>query len=198
MEHRKQAIIEALRAWIDQRPGFDPRNYDRAGYLSDSRRVQQQARDARELLRAVELTAEIDADALLAASRGAFSGRLTIDIKELENGSGPMRVDHRKGDIYVQTANVRTSDRVRIKYCTGQYWCTEYRAAACAVLASALWGYTRKHCMPAPMIHHMGDPNVSGCPIREEERYAGKSAGDWLRAHFRQQFGRSIAKRWFN
>jgi hypothetical protein len=28
--------------------------------------------------------------------------------------------------------------------------------------------------------------------------YDGKSAGDWLRSHFRKEFGRTIANRWFD
>lgn len=34
-----------------------------------------------------------------------------------------------------------TWDGKAFSYCTGQYWPTEYRAAACAVLASAIWKY---------------------------------------------------------
>lgn len=36
-------------------------------------------------------------------------------------------------------------DKVRIEYCTGQYWPTEYRPAACRVLVSALWDYWRAY-----------------------------------------------------
>ncbi len=32
-------------------------------------------------------------------------------------------------------------DGVKLSYCTGQYWPTEYRKAVCAVLASVLWSY---------------------------------------------------------
>lgn len=51
----------------------------------------------------------------------------------------------------------------------------EYRAAACAVLASALWDYYRANIPP------------------ETEK-----KGDKLRAKFRRMFGDSIASRWFN
>lgn len=175
MEPRKHAICEALSRWINQRPGFDPGNYDRAGYRADSRRVQQQRRDALRLLMEVTRHDTLTADDLLKASRGAFSGRLTI--------------------LTEPTLNNRT----RIDYCTGQYFCTEYRAAACAVLASALWGWTREHAMPPP---YDWDDTEHG---RTNERYSWApgqretflSAGDWLRAHFAHEFGRGIAQRWF-
>lgn len=180
MEPRKQAIVTALRTWINQRPGMDPRNYDRAGYLSDSRKVQQQRRDALQLLCAVKMCEEIDADALVKAAQGAFSGRLTITEQPA--------VKVVRG-VFVPSPIPNEPPSVRIDYCTGQYWPTEYRAAACAVLASALWDYTREHCMPTAK---SGDLYCS-----QTKRGARVSAGDWLRAHFRQQFGRGIASRWF-
>lgn len=56
-----------------------------------------------------------------------------------------------------------------LEYCTGQYFPTEYRAAACAVMASALWNYYRT-------------PEMTG---------------DDLRKLFTKKFGRGIARRWF-
>lgn len=178
-EPRKQAICDALRTWINQRPGFDPNNYDRTGYLSDSRTVQRQARDARELLRAVELSS-ITADALIAAFSRAFSGRLQMQFDPAGSSAA------------------QKPGTVRISYCTGQYWCTEYRAAACAVLASALWKYTREECMPPPEYRQHG--SATKPPMCTEAVYGPLkvSAGEWLRFHFRQQFGRGIASRWFS
>lgn len=175
MELRKQAILTALSAFFNQRPGFDPRNYDRAGYLADSRKVQRQRRDAQTLLMEVSRTESIDADALIAAARNAFSGRLTIVAKH--------------ADPRHQVA--------RIEYCTGQYWCTEYRAAACAVLASALWEYAREHVMPENWGLRDGDRVYPPNADKPWPLSAHVSAGDWLRAHFRSQFGRGIASRWF-
>lgn len=63
----------------------------------------------------------------------------------------------------------------RIDYCTGQYWPTEYRAAACAVLARALWYYWRDHV-----------------PESVENK------GQYLRDKARKEFGRGIQSRWFN
>lgn len=76
-----------------------------------------------------------------------------------------------------------------LEYCTGQYFPTEYRAAVAAVCASILWAYMRG-CMPEPKNHHTRDGI--------EVRYHGLSAGEWLRRHFRREFGRGIQTRWFN
>ena len=58
-----------------------------------------------------------------------------------------------------------------VDYCTGQYYPTEYRAAACATLSSALWNYFRDCC---------------GC-----------DTGAKIRDMARRELGRSIARRWF-
>lgn len=65
---------------------------------------------------------------------------------------------------------------VRLDYCTGQYWPTEYRAAAASVLAGAIWAWLRDAC----------------CPKDEEHK------GNWIRSAARRNLGRSIASRWFN
>lgn len=143
----KHVIISLLRAWINQRPGLEYCNYgDPTAYRAEYRRIQRQKNDALELLHAVDRS-NITADNLLAGFR-AFSGRLQI---------------------------VPDGDEFRLEYCTGQYFPTEYRAAACAVLASALWAYYRED-IPADV----------------------ENKGEALRAKFRRMFGRSIAGRWFN
>jgi hypothetical protein len=194
---KKQQIVEALRAWINQRPGLDPRDYgDGPGYRSESRRITRQRDDALTLLRSVELADGLTADALRAAFR-AYSGRLQL----LDRGPA-----------------------VYLDYCTGQYWPTEYRAAACAVLASALWDYKRDHCMPAPdswrvesygkwdgerfIIERSAPMQIhAACELlaqkggqsygHVQEYHKGKTPGDYLRATFAREFGRSIANRWF-
>lgn len=127
MDARKQAICDALRAFINQRPGFDPRNYaDQASYRSESRAATRDLRIARQLLRQVQLRGDITADAILKAAR---FGRLAI--RDLLN---PVEVD----------------------YCTGQHFPTEFRAAAARLLASVLWEHMRDRCMPKPC-HTSGD-----------------------------------------
>jgi hypothetical protein len=85
-------------------------------------------------------------------------------------------------------------DGARLDYCTGQYWPTEYRKAACAVLASAIWSWWRDECMPAPDAPVMN----AGYYGLSDRQYGGKSAGDWLRVKARREFDRGVAARWFN
>lgn len=160
MEPKKAQVIAALRAFINQRPGLEFGNYGTVpAYRAECRQIAKDKRDALELLRAVEWRDSITADAIIEAAKGAYSGRLTIETRD----NGAAAVD----------------------YCTGQYFPTEYRKAACAVLASALWDWTRDKCAPTP-----------ANPASYRRWTASK--GDWLRAHFRKEFGRSIASRWFN
>lgn len=160
MDDRKQNLLQALRTWINQRPGLDPRDYDRASYRSESRQITQDRSDAMEILGAVALRSYVTADHILQAAQHAFSGRLTIT--ETEPG------------------------RFRLEYCTGQYWPTEYRKAAAAVLASAYWQAFRSADAEA---------------LRAQGRLKpGQMArdGDGMRQYFRGEFGPAIQGRWFN
>jgi hypothetical protein len=104
----KTEILEAMARFIGQRSGIDGSIYgSREGFLADYRRILRDGRDARALLRAVELSKGLPESILVDVLK---SGRLTWDGKRLE-------------------------------YCAGQYFPTEYRAAACRALASALWVY---------------------------------------------------------
>jgi hypothetical protein len=211
MEPRKQAILDALDAFTRQRAGLEYGNYcsgygdvnGRKAYFAEQRGITRDLHDYRALRRAVGMADSITADMLLEASRSAFSGRLTLADR---TGYGQ--------HIYA------------VDYCTGQYFPTEYRKAACAVLAAALWSWTREHAMPAPTQWRVeswddswrigGQKPQRSKPMQiheacaELERLggqsyghvqdyiAGKTPGDWLRSHFRQQFGRGIASRYFN
>jgi hypothetical protein len=147
---KKQQIITALRAFINQRPGLEYGNYgEPTSYRAEVRAIGKDLQQARELLRYVELRDSITADDILDASARAYSGRLTIAQRD----DGAVAVD----------------------YCTGQYWPTEYRKAACAVLARAIWDYLRGS-MPA----------------------GTSQPGDYLRVSARREFGRGMASRWFN
>ena len=126
--NKKQQIITALRAFVAQRSGMEFANYgDVASFRAEQRAITRDGKEARELLRAVELRDSITADDIIAASKRAYSGRLLI----VERADGAVAVD----------------------YCTGQYFPTEYRRAVCAVLASALWQRAWQD-MPAPTLHH--------------------------------------------
>lgn len=154
----KARILALLDTWVRQRPGLDWRNYishgadhaGRAAYRAEVRGIGRDLADARALLAAVARSS-VSAETLRAAFR-AYSGRLSLT----ETEKGP-----------------------RLDYCTGQYWPTEYRRAACAVLAAALWDHYRE-----------------GYAAAAEK--AGKPAGDFIRAQFRRQFGRGMQSRWFD
>lgn len=122
----RRATLDALATWIAQRPGLDPRDYirgsqDRAGlaaYRSDARSITRDLRAARAGIAAVERSG-IPATELHDAFRDAYAERLSVVVSPKPDGGY----------------------RVRLEYTTGQYWPTEYRAAAAAVLARALWTY---------------------------------------------------------
>lgn len=114
MTHPIVPILDALRAFIDSRPGFDPRNYgDAKSYRADTSRAQRDRRDAHALLgavyRAVSGTDDAGRDRLLCYLREGLRGRLELH------------------------------DDGRLEYAAGQYYPTEYRAAACRALADTLW-----------------------------------------------------------
>lgn len=109
-------LLDAMRAFICQRPGFDWRNYCEArdAYRADSSTATRDKAAALALLDAVTWRSGIDAAAMLAELR---QGRLTWD-----------------------------AERGELDYCTGQYFPTEYRGAAARALASMLWAYFRDEC----------------------------------------------------
>src|SRR6185437_1939515 len=137
----KTAICDALAAWIRQRPGLEYGNYvspgtisreqiesGRRAYFSEARAIARDKRDAETLLQAVRGRDGITGEQLLEAFKHAYSGRLSCEVTKRENVVFPDR---------------EQSHAVRLDYCTGQYWPTEYRKAAAAVLASCLWDYMR-------------------------------------------------------
>jgi hypothetical protein len=168
METRKQMIVGALDAFVRQRSGMDPNNYsDGPMYRAEQRSITRDLHDYRVLARTVELRDSITADNLAKAFK-AFSGRLTLP----EGWDKP-----------------GFTTEIELDYCTGQYFPTEYRKAACAVLASALWEHSRAEM-----------PQGERDPVTSAEIMPGnwQSPGDWLRASFRKEFGRGIASRWFS
>ncbi len=147
---KKETIIQAMRKFIGQRSGIDFRDYQtgdwkasREAFNGDYRPMLRAGQDARVLLAAVSARDGITAENIVAACR-AFAGRLQL---------------------------VERVDSVAVDYTTGQYFPTEYRNAACAVLATALWDYARAQ---------------------------GYATGNEIRKWARGEFGRGIASRWFN
>jgi hypothetical protein len=145
----KQVLCDMLRKFIAQRSGIDFREYggDRAAFMSDYRPILQHGRDARRLLEYVENRDGITADDILSTT------------------SGNRRLEW----VYV-------GESPRLEYCTGQYFPTEYRAAACSMLAGLVWRYLRD--------------GFAGC-------HPENGTADAIRQRARRLFGRGLASRWF-
>lgn len=147
----RDAILNALQVFINQRPGLEFGNYgNAAAYRAEYRSIARDKRDALTLLSAVRWRESITADDI----KAGFTGRLSW------NGEG-------------------------LEYCTGQYWPTEYRRAACAVLAAILWAYWRDCANPATD----GEPTQQPGII---------NVGGYIKKQAQREFGRTIARRWFN
>ena len=130
--------------FVQQRPNLEFANYgDIKYYRQDSREITNDRNDFFELLR-------------FAQSK--------LNSEELEL----MLFDYLKHSSRRLTANEDGS----LRYITGQYFPTEYRAAACSALASMLWDYVR-------------------------ENYEFKTGED-MRKYFRRNFGRRVCKNYFN
>ena len=138
----KPQLIQALQSWVAQRPGLEFGNYgDWPAYRSEVRSIGKDLQHARKMIDYVAWHDSISAEMILDAAK---SGRLSIVVE---------------------------GDKVRIDYCTGQYWPTEYRPAVCRLLSSVIWDWMRAN-----------DPRRSGEMIR-------KAAS--------RELGTSIAQRWF-
>jgi len=132
----KQKIIDALYAFSNKRPGLEPGNYirdhrdseGRATYRAESRNITKDLNHARALLRRLELSG-ISAEQIIEASKEAFSGRLTISATD--------------------------DGIVKVSYCVGQYFPTEYRKAVASVCARALWNYWREDSKTADSIRQL-------------------------------------------
>ena len=82
------------------------------------------------------------------------------------------------GDVKLYRAEVRSitkdlhhaDEGIRVHWCAGQYWPTEYRRGVAASLAYALWDYWRE----------------SGC-----------DTGDKIRAEARRSLSRAVSRRFF-
>jgi len=132
----KNQIINALYTFANKRPGLEPRDYirswddseGRATYRAESRNITKDLNHARALLRRLELSG-ITAQEIIEASKEAFSGRLTISATD--------------------------DGVVKVSYCVGQYFPTEYRKAVASVCAQALWNYWREDSKTADSIRQL-------------------------------------------
>ena len=102
------ATLRALAVFAAQNPGLEFGNYGHLpSYRAGSRRITRDLQRCRTAMRELAWSTVSD-DQVIEAAKHTFSGRLTLTKRE--DGS------------------------VRVGYCTGQYWPTEYRAAVAAVL----------------------------------------------------------------
>lgn len=119
----RDSILSALRTWINQRPGLDLADYcdeARPGY--DPRTQPRDPEGRRAYSAEVRRITQQRADALEM-------------LRHVELFSVPIGAD-----TFERAFSGRlTWDGARLEYTTGQYWPTEYRLAAAAVLRGALW-----------------------------------------------------------
>jgi len=114
MHDLKPQLIQALRSWVAQRPGLEFDNYgDLSAYRAEVRSIGKDLQHARALIDYVAWHDSITAEMILDAAKSAYSGRLSIIVRD--------------------------DGTVAIDYCTGQYWPTEYRPAVCRLLSSVIW-----------------------------------------------------------
>ncbi len=148
MRDLKHVIIDALNAWVSQRPGLDYRNYgDPVAYRAEMRSIGKDLQHARALINYVAWHDSITAEMILDAAK---SGRLSIVVK---------------------------GDTVAIDYCTGQYWPTEYRPAVCRLMSSVIWYWMRENAPvdAGPTIAHSNLQDVGGYIRRQAARELGTS-----------------------
>ena len=135
---------DLLCKFVDQRPGMEPMNYGSwKDYRRESAEVTRDRRDFYELF--IFALRKLGAPALDAAIE-----------KNLRNTSGRLKMNNAGA----------------LEYCTGQYFATEYRPAACRVLVEILWDHTRE-----------SRPDLE--------------TGHDLRAYFRREFSRRVASGYY-
>lgn len=102
---------------------------------------------------------------------------ITKDLHHAEELIRAVELRSIDGDAIVKSATSRlsiepTDKGIRVDWCAGQYWPTEYRRGVAASLAYALWTYWRDEC---------------GC-----------DTGDKIRAEARRSLSRAVSRRFFN
>lgn len=188
----KTAICDALATWIRQRPGLDPADYidtdsrgetraqGEAYFRSAQRELGRDKRDAETLLAAARYHGGVTAEVLQDAFKQSFGGRLECKVTDVM--SAPQPIQH--GAILERPPAHAMRQVVELDYTAGQNETTEYRAAAAAVLARALW---------------IADRDTADGYGAGFKATAGRDPeANELRQHFRKQFGSGVQRRWFN
>lgn len=144
-----KTTIEKLTAFVNQRPGLDFSNYgDVKSYRSEMREITADRNDYFELLSLAHARYKDKLNEVLTEYLKKSSGRLTLN----ENGN--------------------------LEYCTGQYWCTEYRPAANRVLVNLIFADYRD------------EKDSEGNPIYKD--------GAEMRKAIKRSISRRIGKNYFN
>lgn len=186
-------------------------------YRAELRDIGRDLNHARTLLRRIELAPGITGNDLIHAAR-AYSGRLTIQPIETPDGY-KVRLHYTTGQYFpteyrravCAVASSALWDHVRehcmpppvyfVEYANerGGYsradnriFATYDEAQAHAVQVEQDRKVEAQRAFPADAI-----PRGYGRAFIQTE-YRGMSAGDYLRKHFRREFGRAIASRFFN
>jgi hypothetical protein len=167
------SVFLAFKAFINQRPDLEIRNYfdpadrfnGRRSQYSDGVRAYRQelariAKDGTAARKALALAEELpfNAQALIDASNSAFSGRVDILMRE---------------------------DKAAIGYTTGQYFPTEYRPAALAVLQAYIQAVRPKH-VPGPSDEFFG--------VDDLERANERAGGHWFSRENKRFFRSRISE----
>lgn len=134
-----ETLLEMLDAFVDQRPGLEFANYgDVSAYRSDQRAVAHDRSDAKQMM-------------------SELRHRLLWRNRTFTVPSGPTTTEHQRLADHLR-ANLQSGERLHLEqtpdgrawalsYDAGQYWCTEYRAAVCRLLARALMFYMRQEAV---------------------------------------------------
>ena len=142
----RENILDALHTWIRQRPGLDPRSYIRDWDDNAGRAAYRS--DSR------SITTQL------------HHARIMLRYIELR----PSITGAMLQAAIDQSSRLSYSADQGLDYTTCQYWTMEYRAAACRVMASAIWDWLR----------------------------TDESTGESIRAAARRELGSTIARRWFS
>lgn len=146
----REQFLSALESFASQKPGMEPGNY---GSYNDYRN--ESAQVTRDLHHFRELLT-------------AVSWRESITVEQM---------------IEAARSNGRLTwdvQKERFDYCTGQYFPTEFRRAACRFLSGLLWDYWRETATPTK-------PTPEGRIV----------SGDDIRTKARHELSRAIANRYF-
>ena len=214
-DNLKTQILAALQDFIRKRPRLDAGAYRGAwdAYRRDSRRIGRDLRDAETLLRQVELSPSITGREMVEASRGR-----RLRITETPQG---VEVEYVPGQSFpneyrVAVANLAASilrdfvrEHVMPPPVYGVEWKNERgewvdtgKSYDNSIMAEMAEKVTRRQLQrEALTAFDTPPPRYGETLIVEKYRAAGLSraisGGEWLARHFRREYGRGMAARWF-